>query len=125
MKHLFNAKSIIHRDLNIFNITRNESAIGKADWTYFCYIESLTMAKCRNRNGNLVLFYFSWATPSTCIILGDTCEYDRVSSPLKYSEIDSAVGHIRCYILFRLRTVVPPVSEYGKIYMGILCGFCC
>lgn len=49
--------------------------------------------------------------------------FDRVNLPLKYSEIDSAVGDIRCYILLRLRTVVPPVSEYGKIYMGILCGF--
>lgn len=124
-KHLYNAKSIFHPVLNIFNITRNEPAIGKANWIYFCYIENLTMAECSYCNGDLVLLYFSRATPSTCIILGDTCEFDRVNSPLKYSEINSAVCHIRCCILFRLRTVVPPISEYGKIYMGILCGFCC
>lgn len=121
----FNAKSIFHRVLNIFDITRNEPAIGKADWTSLCYIESLTMAKCSYCDGYFVLFYFCRATKSTCIILGDTCEFYRVNSSLKFSEIDSVVCHIRCYILFRLRTIVPPISEYGKIYMGILCGFCC
>jgi hypothetical protein len=83
------------------------------------------MAKCSYCNGDFVLLYFSRSAPSTCIVLGDTCEFDRVNSPLVYTEIDSSVGHIRCCILYRLRTVVPPVSEYGKVHMGILCGFCC
>ncbi|KAJ5974502.1 hypothetical protein N7481_011712 [Penicillium waksmanii] len=74
-------------------------------------------------HGDFVLLYLSGATSSTCIILGDTCEFDRVNSPLTYSEMNFAVGHIRCYILFRLRTILPPVSEYGKIHMGVLCAY--
>jgi hypothetical protein len=34
------------------------------------------------------------------------------------------VGYIGCYILYRLCTILPSVSEHGKIYLGVLRGFC-